>query len=156
MPSILFVCLGNICRSPTAEAVMLHKVAEAGLDDRIEIDSAGTGDWHVGEAPDERARQYGARRGYDLEPLRARQIEPEDFERFDLILGMDDANLNELRRLCPPEFRSKVRLLMDFAPEATVRVVADPYFGGGDGFDRVLDACEQACSGLLRTLQRGI
>lgn len=156
MPRILFVCLGNICRSPTAEAVMLHKVAEAGLNDHIEIDSAGTGDWHVGEAPDERARKYGARRGYDLEPLRARQIEPEDFELFDLVLGMDDANLRELRRLCPPEFQSKVHLLMEYAPDAGDRVVADPYFGGGDGFDRVLDACEQACSGLLRTLQRGM
>jgi protein-tyrosine phosphatase len=152
---VLFVCLGNICRSPTAEAVMLHKVAEAGLSELIEVDSAGTGNWHIGEAPDERARQCGARHGYDLEPLRARQVEPADFEDFDLILAMDEANLRDLRRLCPPELQSKVRLLMEYAPQTGERVVQDPYFGGGDGFERVLQACEQACTGLLGVLQRG-
>jgi protein-tyrosine phosphatase len=132
---------------------MLHKVAQAGLTGNIEVDSAGTGNWHVGEAPDERARQCGARHGYDLEPLRARQVELLDFERFDLILAMDEANLRELRRLCPPEFISKVRLLMEYAPKGAGRVVPDPYFGGRDGFEHVLEACEQACAGLLTTLQ---
>ncbi|CAB3784112.1 low molecular weight protein-tyrosine-phosphatase [Pararobbsia alpina] len=152
---VLFVCLGNICRSPTAEAIMLHKIAEAGLNEVIEVDSAGTGDWHIGEAPDERARQCAALHGYDLEPLRARQVEPADFQDFDLILAMDEANLRELRRLCPPEFQSKVQLLMEYAPQPAERVVPDPYFGGLDGFERVLEACEQACTGLLSTLQRG-
>ncbi len=152
---VLFVCLGNICRSPTVEAVMLHKIAEAGLSEVIEVDSAGTGDWHVGDAPDERARQCGARHGYDLAPLRARQVEPADFEAFDLILAMDEANLRDLRRLCPPEFQSKVRLLMEYAPRAGARVVPDPYLGGRDGFERVLEACEHACDGLLGVLQRG-
>jgi protein-tyrosine phosphatase len=134
---------------------MLHKVAQAGLSEVIEVDSAGTGDWHVGEAPDERARQCGARHGYDLEPLRARQVEPADFQDFDLILAMDEANLRDLRRLCPSELQSKVRLLMEYAPQTGARVVPDPYFGGREGFERVLEACEQACDGLLGLLQRG-
>jgi protein-tyrosine phosphatase len=100
------------------------------------------------------ARRRGKRRGYDLEPLRARQVEQVDFERFDQILAMDDDNLRELKRLCPPEFQSKVRLLMEYAPTGAERVVADPYFGGDAGFDRVLDVCEQACDGLLSALQR--
>jgi protein-tyrosine phosphatase len=153
MSSVLFVCLGNICRSPTAEAVMLRKVAEAGLTEQIVIDSAGTGDWHIGEAPDARARKHGAGRGYDLEPLRARQIDASDFERFDHILAMDNANLRELRRLCPADLQSKVRLLMDFAPGQSGTEVADPYFGGTDGFERVLDQCELACDGLLGALR---
>jgi protein-tyrosine phosphatase len=153
MQSVLFVCLGNICRSPTAEAIMLHKVAQAGLGDHIEVDSAGTGSWHIGEAPDERARHFGARRGYDLEPLRARQIDVADFERFDHILAMDNANLRELRRLCPEPLQNKVQLLMDFAPGHEGAEIADPYFGGADGFERVLDECERACEGLLDALQ---
>lgn len=153
MPSVLFVCLGNICRSPTAEAIMLHKVAQAGLDDHIVVDSAGTGDWHVGEAPDPRARQHGSHRGYDLEPLRARQIDASDFERFDHILAMDSANLRELRRLCPSPLQNKVQLLLDFAPDRAGQEIADPYFGGADGFERVLDECELACDGLLDRLR---
>lgn len=156
MRSVLFVCLGNICRSPTAEAVMLHKVAQAGLTDRIEVDSAGTGDWHIDEAPDERARRFGARRGYDLEPLRARQIDRSDFERFDHILAMDNANLRELRNLCPMPLQGKVQLLMDFAPGQTGSEIADPYFGGADGFERVLDECESACAGLLDAIRADI
>ncbi len=108
---------------------MLHQVAQAGLEGRIVIDSAGTGDWHVGEAPDARARRHGARRGYDLAPLRARQIEPADFERFDLVLAMDDANLRDLHRLCPPAFQSKVRLLMEYAPEGAVTGHRRPLYG---------------------------
>ncbi|KVN35380.1 phosphotyrosine protein phosphatase [Burkholderia pyrrocinia] len=154
--AICFVCLGNICRSPTAEGVMRHQVEAAGLADRIDVDSAGTGDWHVGEAPDSRAQAAARTRGYDLSALRARQVSGADFERFDLLLAMDGANLAELRRRCPVEHRGKVRLLMEFAPGATESEVADPYFGGAQGFEQVLDQCEAACRGLLDTLRQRV
>lgn len=151
--AICFVCLGNICRSPTAEGVMRHQVAAAGLDGAIEIDSAGTGDWHVGEAPDARAQQAARARGYDLSALRARQIGDADFERFDLVLAMDGANLAALRKRCPPQYRGKVRLLMEFAGDGSAGDIADPYFGGACGFEQVLDQCEAACRGLLDSLR---
>ncbi|KWE63773.1 phosphotyrosine protein phosphatase [Burkholderia ubonensis] len=151
--AICFVCLGNICRSPTAEGVMRHQVEAAGLADRIDVDSAGTGDWHVGEPPDARAQAAARTRGYDLSALRARQVSAADFERFDLLLAMDEANLAELRRRCPEQHRDKVRLLMEFAPGAAASEVADPYFGGAQGFEQVLDQCEAACRGLLDTLR---
>ncbi|WP_041490464.1 low molecular weight protein-tyrosine-phosphatase [Burkholderia cepacia] len=154
--AICFVCLGNICRSPTAEGVMRHQVGAAGLADRIAIDSAGTGDWHVGEPPDARAQAAARTRGYDLSALRARQVSAVDFDRFDLLLAMDEANLAELRRRCPPEQRDKVRLLMEFAPGAAETEVADPYFGGAQGFEQVLDQVERACAGLLETLHARI
>ncbi|KVM61775.1 phosphotyrosine protein phosphatase [Burkholderia ubonensis] len=154
--AICFVCLGNICRSPTAEGVMRHQVEAAGLADRIDVDSAGTGDWHVGEPPDARARAAARTRGYDLSALRARQVSAADFERFDLLLAMDEANLAELRRRCPVQHRDKVRLLMEFAPGATASEVADPYFGGAQGFEQVLDQCEAACRGLLDTLRQRV
>ncbi|MCP3710397.1 low molecular weight phosphotyrosine protein phosphatase [Paraburkholderia sp. CNPSo 3274] len=151
--SVCFVCLGNICRSPTAEAVMLRLVDEAGLAGRVEVDSAGTGDWHIGEAPDERAQRAGGLRGYALAPLRARQIAAEDFRRFDLIVAMDYANVTALHGVCPASERDKIRLLMEFAPLAEARVVVDPYFGGDAGFEMVLDQCEAACAGLLAALR---
>ncbi|MBR8378935.1 low molecular weight phosphotyrosine protein phosphatase [Burkholderia cenocepacia] len=151
--AICFVCLGNICRSPTAEGVMRHQVDAAALADRIAIDSAGTGDWHVGEPPDTRAQAAARSRGYDLSALRARQVSAADFEQFDLLLAMDEANLAELRHRCPPQHREKVRLLMEFAPGATETEVADPYFGGAQGFEQVLDQVERACAGLLETLR---
>jgi len=151
--AICFVCLGNICRSPTAEGVMRHQVDAAGLAEHIAIDSAGTGDWHVGEPPDTRAQAAARIRGYDLSALRARQVSAADFERFDLLLAMDEANLAELRRRCPPEHRDKVRLLMEFASGAAETEVADPYFGGAQGFEQVLDQVERACAGLLNTLR---
>ncbi|WP_175776834.1 low molecular weight protein-tyrosine-phosphatase [Burkholderia anthina] len=151
--AICFVCLGNICRSPTAEGVMRHQVDAAGLADRIAIDSAGTGDWHVGEPPDTRAQAAAHTRGYDLSALRARQVSAADFERFDLLLAMDEANLAELHRRCPPQHRDKVRLLMEFAPGTAETEVADPYFGGAQGFEQVLDQVERACAGLLDTLK---
>ncbi|CAJ3310967.1 low molecular weight protein-tyrosine-phosphatase [Burkholderia pseudomallei] len=151
--AICFVCLGNICRSPTAEGVMRHQVAAAGLDGAIEIDSAGTGDWHVGKAPDARAQQAARARGYDLSALRARQIGDADFERFDLVLAMDGANLAALRKRCPPQYRGKVRLLMEFAGDGSAGDIADPYFGGARGFEQVLDQCEAACRGLLDSLR---
>ncbi|CAJ8687539.1 low molecular weight protein-tyrosine-phosphatase [Burkholderia pseudomallei] len=151
--AICFVCLGNIYRSPTAEGVMRHQVAAAGLDGAIEIDSAGTGDWHVGEAPDARAQQAARARGYDLSALRARQIGDADFERFDLVLAMDGANLAALRKRCPPQYRGKVLLLMEFAGDGSAGDIADPYFGGARGFEQVLDQCEAACRGLLDSLR---
>jgi protein-tyrosine phosphatase len=150
---ICFVCLGNICRSPTAEAVMRAQVELAGLASHIGIDSAGTGDWHVDRAPDTRAQDAARQRGYDLSAARGRQVGKADFERFDLLLAMDEANLHELRKLCPHEHQHKVRLLMEFAAQAESREVADPYFGGTQGFERVLDQCETACHGLLAELR---
>lgn len=132
---------------------MRHQVDAAGLADRIAIDSAGTGDWHVGEPPDTRAQAAARMRGYDLSALRARQVSTADFERFDLLLAMDEANLAELRRRCPPEHRGKVRLLMEFAPGVAETEVADPYFGGAQGFEQVLDQVERACAGLLDSLR---
>lgn len=132
---------------------MRHQVDAAALADRIAIDSAGTGDWHVGEPPDARAQAAARGRGYDLSALRARQVSAADFERFDLLLAMDDANLAELRRRCPPQHLDKVRLLMEFAPDSTETEVADPYFGGAQGFEQVLDQVERACAGLLETLR---
>ncbi|MBN3853150.1 low molecular weight phosphotyrosine protein phosphatase [Paraburkholderia sp. Ac-20340] len=151
--SVCFVCLGNICRSPTAEAVMQRLVDDAGLTGRLLVDSAGTGNWHIGEAPDERAQRAGSKRGYDLAVLRARQIAAEDFDAFDLIVAMDDANVTALQQVAPASGRDKIRLLMEFAPNAQERVVTDPYFGGEAGFEAVLDQCEAACTGLLAALR---
>ena len=132
---------------------MRHQVDAAGLAEHIAIDSAGTGDWHVGEPPDTRAQAAARTRGYDLSALRARQVSAADFERFDLLLAMDEANLAELRRRCPPQYRDKVRLLMEFAAGAAETEVADPYFGGAQGFEQVLDQVERACAGLLWALR---
>jgi len=147
--SVLMVCMGNICRSPTAEGVLRHMVRGAGLEQLIRIDSAGTTDYHAGSPPDERSCAHAHRRGYDLSRLRARQVQPLDFESFDLILAMDRQNLDELRTECPPQHHHKLRRLMEFAPEGWGDVVADPYYGGGRGFERVLDQVEQACAGVL-------
>lgn len=132
---------------------MRAQVEAAGLSGQIVIDSAGTGDWHIGKAPDERAQQAGRTRGYDLSPLRARQVTAADFERFDLLLAMDEANLRNLQRLSPAAKRERARLLMEFAPHAAAREVADPYFGGSEGFEAVLDQIEAACQGLLAHLR---
>jgi protein-tyrosine phosphatase len=151
--AVCFVCLGNICRSPSAEGVMAYQVRRAKLSERIVIDSAGTGDWHIGQPPDERAQRAAKKRGYDLSKLRGRQIASEDFERFDLLIAMDDANAVALTKACPPEYRDKIRLLMEFGARDDSRVVVDPYFGGDEGFERVLDQCEDACEGLLKALR---
>jgi protein-tyrosine phosphatase len=152
--SVCFVCLGNICRSPTAEGVMLERVARAGLADRIRVDSAGTSAWHIGEAPDPRTIAAAAQRGYDLGSLRARQFQSADFAEFDLVLAMDEQNLEDLRRICPAEYRDRLGLMMRFATEYRSDVVPDPYTGGNLGFERTLDYCEDACAGLLAALQK--
>ena len=145
---ILFVCLGNICRSPTAEAVFRHQVRAAGLEQHIEIDSAGTSDWHLGKAPDSRSCQFASRRGYDLQPLRARQVCVEDFERFDLILAMDHDNLAHLQRMRPASGRAELDLFLKRYGQGC-DAVPDPYYGGDEGFDHVLDLVEQAGLALL-------
>ncbi|KJJ99965.1 protein tyrosine phosphatase [Pseudomonas sp. 21] len=145
---VLFVCLGNICRSPTAEGVFRQKVREAGLEDRIEIDSAGTGDWHVGKAPDARTRAAALRRGYDLSGLRARQVSVADFSRYDLVLAMDNANLRDLKRLRGSGGMAELDLFLR-RYELEIDEVPDPYYGGEDGFEQVLDLVERACDGLL-------
>jgi low molecular weight protein-tyrosine phosphatase len=155
---VLFVCLGNICRSPTAEGTMRALVADARLQGEIELDSAGTGSWHVGSAPDERATAAAAGRGIALEGA-ARRVRAEDFDDFDLIVGMDLSNVEELRRLAPSETaRAKVRLLREF-DAASVQTgdldVPDPYYGEGDGFELVLDHVQAACAGLLAQIRAG-
>ncbi len=149
---VRFVCLGNICRSPTAEGVLRHKLAEQGLSDQVLVDSAGTGDWHVGKAPDPRTREAAARRGYDLSPLRGRQVQPDDFARFDLILAMDAHNLAHLQRLRPSQPRAELDLFLR-RYDAPLDEVPDPYYGGAQGFEQVLDLIEDACDGLIREIR---
>jgi protein-tyrosine phosphatase len=151
---VLFVCLGNICRSPTAEGLFQHIVAQQKLDGRIEVDSAGTGAWHVGNPPDTRARQAAIARGYDIGHLRARQVAPEDFDRFDYILAMDDDNLRNLKRMQPEGFRGHLGLFLEFADSSDVREVPDPYYGGEEGFDLVLDLVREASEGLLAHIRQ--
>ena len=141
--------MGNICRSPTAEGVMLDLVAKAGLSDRITIDSAGTGPWHVGELPDHRARAAAKKRGLDL-TSRGRQLSRDDFDRFDLIVVMDDVNLRHVNLMAGKRNTPEIRLLRSFDPESPPNAnVPDPYAGGAEGFEHVLDLCERACAGLL-------
>jgi protein-tyrosine phosphatase len=146
---VLMVCLGNICRSPTAEAMLRKKLHEAGLDDRIEVDSAGTADYHVDSPPDRRAVAHGEKRGLKMNHLRGRQIGREDFDRFDFILAMDEDNLANLERIRPAGARAKLALLMSYAPQAGAHEVPDPYYGGADGFENVLDLAESAADGLI-------
>ena len=149
--SVLFVCMGNICRSPTAEGVFRHLVLEAGLADRIAIDSAGTHAYHVGEPPDRRAAAAAARRGISLDGISARRVSDDDFGRFHHIIAMDEDNLARLREQAPVEHHSKLRLFLEYSagPE---REVPDPYYGGAAGFERVLDLVEEASRGLLAAL----
>jgi protein-tyrosine phosphatase len=152
--SVCFVCMGNICRSPTAEGVFRHQVRAAGLQDRIHIDSAGTHGYHVGSPPDERSCAHAAKRGYDLTPLRARRVSDDDFERFDLLLAMDWENLQNLKADCPEALQHRLKRLMEFAPAGLSEVVADPYYGGKQGFETVLDHVEAACAGLLAHIRQ--
>lgn len=150
---ILFVCMGNICRSPTAEGVFRRLVAETGLEGELRIDSAGTHDYHVGSPPDARANAAAARRGYDLSALRGRQVSQRDFLEFDYVLAMDQDNLANLHRICPPEHAHKVRLFLEHSANFKEREVPDPYYGGAQGFDHVLDLVEDAARGLLKDVE---
>jgi len=151
---VLFVCTGNICRSPTAEGAFRLVVAEAGLSDHFEIDSAGTSSYHIGDAPDSRSIAAAARRGIDLNPLRARRIDETDFDAFDLILAMDHGHLNHLRAMRREEHKAEIRLFLDYHPDARHRDVPDPYYGGEDDFTHVLDLVETASRELLTTLRK--
>jgi protein-tyrosine phosphatase len=154
--SVLFVCAGNICRSPTAEGVFRATAERAGFAKRIAADSAGTGDWHVGSPPDRRAVQAAQRRGYDLSSLRARQVEVRDFTRFGWILAMDHSNLKALTAMRPHDFGGHLGLLLDLAPELRMREVPDPYYGGPQGFEHVLDLVETASTALLARMQQAL
>ncbi|ENO83382.1 PtpA protein [Thauera linaloolentis 47Lol = DSM 12138] len=149
---VLFVCTGNICRSPTAEGIARHFIQTGGLGSLIEVDSAGTHGYHVGEAPDPRTRKAAQQRGYDLSALRARKLEVFDFQRFDLILAMDSGHLEHMRRLCPEVYLPRLGLFMAYARDSEFDEVPDPYYGGPRGFDVVLDMCESGVRGLLESL----
>lgn len=150
---VLFVCMGNICRSPTAESVVRTMLEQSGLSPQVEVDSAGTHAYHVGAPPDPRAQQAAAKRGYDLSRLRGRQVNSRDFVEFDYILAMDMDNLERLQAKCPPEHAHKLALFMSHSVNFVEREVPDPYYGGAAGFDRVLDMVEDAAQGLLAHLR---
>jgi protein-tyrosine phosphatase len=153
---VLFVCMGNICRSPTAEAVFRHCVSVAGLQDRIFCDSAGTHDYHIGRAPDARAQQAALRRGYDMSRLRARQVNIRDFAEFDYVLAMDRDNLRLLQQQCGPDNAHKLSLFMKCSENYAGLEVPDPYYGGAQGFELVLDMAEDAAQGQLRRIRDGL
>ena len=148
---VLFVCLGNICRSPTAHGVFQQLVDSSGLHDAITVESAGTGDWHIGRAPDQRAAAAALQRGYDLSVLRARRVIAEDFNRFDFILAMDLQNLRALQQLRPANYRGELALFLNYG-NSHLREVPDPYYGNADGFEHVLDLVEEAAHGLLQAI----
>jgi protein-tyrosine phosphatase len=148
---VLFVCLGNICRSPTAEGVMHALLAEHGLEGAVEVDSAGTIAYHIGEGADPRMQRAAAERGYSLDSI-SRQVDEEDFERFDLVVAMDRSNREDLEAMAPDGTDGKLRLLSDFLPDGAPEDVPDPYWGGAKGFDRVLDLIEEACPRILEEL----
>lgn len=150
-PKVLFICLGNICRSPTAEAVFRARAEQAGLN--VIIDSAGTSGWHIGEAPDPRSIEAGEARGYNFKGQASRKVIRADFGEFDYILAMDDKNMRALEEICPESYLSRLGLFLDYANDGATREVPDPYYGGGDGFTRVLDLIEQASDGLIAALK---
>jgi len=150
---LLFICMGNICRSPSAEAVFRHLVRTEAPDLQVEVDSAGTHDYHVGCAPDQRALQAAKRRGIDMSNLRARTLVREDFERFDLILAMDQQNRSDALRVAPPHRHDRLRLLLEFAPHSEAGEVPDPYYGDEVGFELVLDLVTEASRGLIAHLR---
>lgn len=156
MSRVLFVCLGNICRSPTAHGVFEAKVQQRGLGDRVTVDSCGTGDWHIGHPPDRRAAAEAASRGYPIDHLRARQVTVADFRRFDYVLAMDHQNLADLRAMCPADFSGHLGLFLPFAASNPVDEVPDPYYGGDEGFAHVFDLVEAASDGLLQDIERGL
>jgi len=156
MTKVLFVCMGNICRSPSAEGVFRHLINDAGLSDAVGIDSAGTHNFHVGEAPDARAQAAARKRGYEIAHTEARQITADDFREFDLILAMDWENLSALQQQCPKPHHHKLMLLMRFANEFEEATVPDPNYGGPEGFGKVVDYLEDACQGVLELVRKRV
>ncbi|MBL8399143.1 MAG: low molecular weight phosphotyrosine protein phosphatase [Candidatus Accumulibacter sp.] len=154
MIKVLFICMGNICRSPTAEGVLRQLVREKGLEGKIEVDSAGTHGYHVGEAPDQRTQRAAASRQYDLSEMRARKVAAQDLDYFDLILAMDRNNLDVLKRICPADKHHRLGLFMKYSHNFDDDEVPDPYYGLGHGFDLVLDMIEDAARGLLGHLEQ--
>jgi low molecular weight protein-tyrosine phosphatase len=152
---VLLVCLGNICRSPTAEGVLRHLAAQAAPHLKIQIDSAGTADYHIGAPPDLRSQRAALRRGIDISGLRARQVTQNDFVRFDLILAMDRENLRELEAMKPANSRASLKLFLEYAPDLNLRDVPDPYYCGAGVFEEVLDLTTAASRGLLASLEEG-
>ncbi len=150
--AVLFVCLGNICRSPTAEGVFRHKLKNANLSSVFVVDSAGTGHWHVGSPPDQRAQETARQRGIDISNLRGRQVNDDDMERFDYIIAMDRANQQLLLQRAGRQYRDKIHLMLEFADVYDFKDVPDPYYGGAGGFDQVIDLIECASDGLLETI----
>lgn len=149
---VLFVCMGNICRSPTAEGVFAKILKENGLEDFFTLDSAGTHAYHIGEAPDIRAQKAALNRGVEIHQLRARKVADTDFSRFDYLLAMDEENRQNLINSCPASYQHKIRCFLDYAPHLKTRIVPDPYYGGRYGFERVLDLLEEASLGFLKHL----
>lgn len=153
MIKILFVCLGNICRSPTAEGIFRHKIEQGGYGDNVVIDSAGTGAWHVGNPPDSRSRQTALKNGISLEDLRGRKVARQDFADFDYILAMDRDNMRNMMAICPPDHQHKISLLLDYAENDPGNgEVPDPYNSGQDGFDQVYEIIQRGCDGFLKYL----
>lgn len=153
MKKVLFVCLGNICRSPSAEGMFRALLARRGLEGRFGADSAGTGNWHAGATPDPRAQAAARARGVDLSGLRARSVSPDDFARFDLVAGMDENNVEDLLEGCPPALRGRVRLFTEFTVSRPAGGVADPYYGGPEGFERMMDLIQEGVEGVLAHLE---
>ena len=151
-PKVLFICLGNICRSPTAEAVFKARAAAAGL--KVHAESAGTSGWHIGEAPDPRSIEAGEARGYSFAGQASRKVIRADFGNFDHILAMDHNNVTALKEICPDSYHSRIGLFLDYVPKGSVREVPDPYYGGDTGFSHVLDLIEQASDGLIAALKQ--
>ena len=155
-PGVLFVCTGNICRSPTAEGVFSGLLKTRGLSERIRVDSAGTHDYHPGKRPDPRSRLAAERRGYGIDHLRARVVEQNDFADFDYVLAMDRNNYHDLVRMCPDAYRSRLHMMLAFAPQLRIDEVPDPYFGNAGGFETVLDIVEIAVEGLIDHVVAGL
>lgn len=153
MVKVLFVCMGNICRSPTAEGVFRHFVVEQNLQDAILIDSAGTHSYHIGSPPDRRSQEAAKIRGYDLSRLKARRVSAEDFEQFDYVLAMDNVNYEDLRQIGPDDLFHKIELFLDYAEDIKEREVPDPYYGAKKGFEYVLDLVESGARGLLKAIR---
>jgi protein-tyrosine phosphatase len=151
---VLFVCMGNICRSPTAEGVFAKLLKDRGLEEQFFVDSAGTHAYHIGESPDQRAQKAAIERGVELTHLRARKVIMGDYEDFDYLLAMDDDNYDALLNACPENFKNKIKYFLDYAPQLGTRVVPDPYYGGKYGFERVLDLIEAASVGFIQDLQK--